>query len=345
MADSRFFVKAGPFTLAELALRSGAELSIGANPSLLIHDVAPLDKATADQVSFLDNRKYVESFAGSHAGAVLVRPEWMERAPAGMALLLSHDPYRAYAKVAQAFYPSPPPVPGIAPSSHVDPQAILGEGVCIEAGAVIGAKAEIGARCRIAPNAVIGDSVVLGNDSIVGANASISHAIIGSRVIIFPGAQIGQDGFGFAMGAEGHLKVPQLGRVMIGDDVEIGANTTIDRGAGPDTVIGTGCRIDNLVQIGHNVHLGRGCVLVAQVGISGSTHLGDFVVIAGQVGIAGHLHIGDGVRVAAQSGIMRDVPSGIQVGGSPALPFKEWMRQIAVVEQLTRKSKSSKEEV
>jgi UDP-3-O-[3-hydroxymyristoyl] glucosamine N-acyltransferase len=287
-------------------------------------------------LSFLDNRKYVETFARSRAGACIVHSAMAERAPPGMILLLAGDPYRAYAQAARQFYPTPAPEPGIAPSAVVDPSARLGKGVRIEANAVVGAGAEIGDHVLIGPNAVIGQGVVIGADSRVGPCASISHALIGQRVLIYPGARIGQDGFGFAMGPQGHLKLPQLGRVVIQDDVEVGANTTIDRGAGPDTVIGAGSMIDNLVQIGHNVQLGRGCVIIAQVGISGSTRLGDYVVAAGQAGITGHLQIGAGARIAAQSGVMRDIEAGGQVGGSPAVAFKDWLKQSALLGQLAK---------
>jgi UDP-3-O-[3-hydroxymyristoyl] glucosamine N-acyltransferase len=229
------------------------------------------------------------------------------------------------------------PAPWIAPTAWIDATAALGEGCRVEPGAVIGAGARIGARCHVGPGVAIGGGVVLGDDCIVGANASVSHAVVGNRVMLYPGVRIGQDGFGFAMGPQGHVKVPQLGRVIIGDDVEIGANSTIDRGAGPDTVIGEGCMIDNLVQIGHNVQLGRGCVIVAQVGISGSTRLGDFVAVGGQVGIAGHLKIGSGVRIAAQSGVMRDIGAGETVGGSPAQPMAEWLRQSAMLSKMARR--------
>lgn len=337
MADPRFFTVAGPFTLARLAEISGADLAPGADGATEFRDVASLDKAGPDEISFLDNRKYAASFLASKAGAAIVHPDMADKAPTGMALLLAKDPYRAYAKVAQAFYPVPAPEPSVAPSAIVDGTAKIGAGCRIEHGAVIGARAEIGQRCRIGVNAVIADGVVLGDDCIVGANSTVQFAVIGSRVNIYPGARIGQDGFGFAMSAQGHLKVPQLGRVIIGDDVEIGANTTIDRGAGPDTVIGSGCMIDNLVQIGHNVQLGRGCVIVAQVGISGSTKLGDFAAAGGQAGIAGHLTIGPGARIAAQAGVAKDIGPGETVGGTPAVPQMEWLRQAAVLSKLVRR--------
>ena len=337
MADPRFFNRAGPFTLPELAAIAQATVAGAPDPDRRFVDVAALDSAGPDEVSFLDNRKYLPSFEKSRAGLCVVAPAFAERAPAGMALLLAEDPYRAYARVAQAFYPVRPPEPWVAPTAWVDPTAILGEGCRIEPGAMVGARAEVGAACRIGPNAVVGDGVVLGEGCVVGANASLSHAIVGRRVVIYPGARIGQDGFGFAMGAQGHLKVPQLGRVLIGDGVEIGANTTIDRGAGPDTVIGDGCMIDNLVQIGHNVQLGRGCVIVAQVGISGSTRFGDFAAAGGQAGITGHLKIGAGARIAAQAGVMRDVAPGETVGGAPAVPMADWLRGAAALSRLARR--------
>jgi len=340
MADPRFFRRAGPFSLDQLAKLCGAELSAGADGSLVISDVAPLDKAGEGQISFLDNKKYVESFTRSRAAACLVHPTMAPRAPTGMALLVSPDPYRAYALVAQAFYPAPAAEAWIAPTAFIDPSAVLGEGVWVEPGAYVGANAQIGDGCRIGPNAVIGEGVVLGQTCVIGACASVSHALVGNRVAIYSGARIGQDGFGFSMGPMGHLKVPQLGRVVIHDDVEIGANATIDRGAGPDTVIGAGSKIDNLVQIAHNVQLGRGCIIVSQVGISGSTKMGDFVVAAGQAGITGHLSIGSGAQVAAQSGVMRDIGPGEKVGGSPAQPITEWLRQTAILSKMARKKSS-----
>lgn len=339
MADPRFFAQAGPFTLRELAEATGAEIAGAGTPDDRYVDVAPLSAAGPETISFLDNRQYVAQFQASRAGACLVHPDLVDRAPQGMALLVTREPYRAYAAVAALFHPVARPPAGVHASAVVDPTAVLGEDVVVQAGAVIGARAEIGPRTLIGPNAVIGDGVVIGSDCSVGAGATVSHALIGNAVHIYTGCRIGQDGFGFAMGPKGHLKVPQLGRVVIGDDVEIGANTTIDRGAGPDTIVGPGCRIDNLVQIGHNVELGAGCVIVSQVGISGSTRLGRGVVLGGQVGVAGHLTLGDGCQVAAQSGIMRDIPPGETVMGYPAKPIKEFWREIAALKNLVSRKK------
>lgn len=337
MPDPRFYRASGPFTLAELAKIAGASLSPGADPARRFRDVGALDTAGPDEVSFLDNRRYIGAFAASRAGACVVRPELGDRAPAGMALLLTPTPYKGYALVARAFYPEQADQSLVHASAAIDPTAKLGTGVEISAGAVIGANTDIGAGCRIGPNAVIGDGVMIGADSSVGANASLSHCVIGARVKVYPGARIGQDGFGFAPDPSGHVKVPQLGRVLVGDDCEIGANTCIDRGSAGDTVIGPGCMIDNLVQIGHNVRLGRGCVLVAQVGISGSTKLDDFVVVGGQGGLAGHLHIGPGAQIAAQSGVHRDIGPGETVGGTPAVPIGEWRRQAAALKRLVKR--------
>jgi len=217
----------------------------------------------------------------------------------------------------------------------------LGEGVAVEANAVIGPGVEIGPRALIGANSVIGAGCVLGADVRVGANVSISHALIGARVRLYPGVRIGQDGFGFVMGPSGHAKVPQIGRVIIQDDVEIGAGTTIDRGGTRDTVIGEGTKIDNLVQIGHNVTIGRHCVLVAQTGISGSVILEDFVVLGARVGVNNHVTIGEGAQIAATSNIHGDVPPGARWGGTPAKPAKLWFREMKTLERLAARQPSS----
>jgi UDP-3-O-[3-hydroxymyristoyl] glucosamine N-acyltransferase len=337
MADPRFFSVAGPFTAAEIARRSGAELGGVADGERSLRDVAAIEVAGPEELSFLDNRKYLPAFRQTRAGAVFVRPALAGDAPRGVTLLLTEQPYQAFARAAQAFYPEAPPQQGIAPSAVIDPTARLGEGCAVDAHAVIGPRVEIGRRCHIGANSVIGAACVLGDDVRVGANVSISHSIIGARVRLYPGVRLGQDGFGFAPDPKGHVKLPQLGRVIIEDDVEIGANSAIDRGAASDTVIGAGTMIDNLVQIGHNVQMGRGCVLSGQAGIAGSTRLGDYVFIAAQGGVADHLTIGSGARIGAQAGVMRDVAPGETVIGAPAVPVKEFFRQVAALQRLARK--------
>ena len=340
MADPRFFTRAGPFSLGQLAEAIGAEPGQGADPGRLVVDVAPLDTAGPDELSFLDNPKYVSAFEASKAGACIVGAKHGTRAPAGMALLVAAEPYKAYARAAQLFYPAAAGEAFVHPAAFVDPTATLGPGCRVAAGAVIEEGARLGARCTVAANAVVGRNVELGDDVHVGLGATLSHCIVGSRVTFHPGARIGQDGFGFAPDPRGHVKVPQLGRVLVGNDVEIGANTTVDRGSGPDTVIGDGTWIDNLVQIGHNVRLGRGCILAGQVGISGSTHVGDFVALGGQVGLAGHLKIGSGVQIAAKSGVMNDIPAGETWFGIPAMPMKQYFRRHATLTKLSeRKAK------
>jgi UDP-3-O-[3-hydroxymyristoyl] glucosamine N-acyltransferase len=338
MADPRFFERAGPHSLAALASLSGASLVDPGDGARLISDVAPLETAGPDDVTFLDNRKYLDAFARSRAGAAFVDAGAVGKAPPGMALLVAHDPYKAFARAAQAFYPEQAVAGGRAPSAVIDPTAIVASDCTIGAHVAIGAGARLGARCRVGPNTVIAAEVELGDDCRVGANVSLSHCLIGARVVLHPGVCIGQPGFGFAPDPQVPVKIPQLGRVIIGDDVDIGANTTIDRGSGHDTVIGAGTMIDNLVQIGHNVVLGRGCVLAGQVGISGSTRLGDFVMVGGQAGFAGHLKIGDGARIAAKSGVMRDVAAGETVCGSPAVPIASFMKQVAIVQRLAKKT-------
>lgn len=341
MADPRFHKRSEAINLGTLAEITGAALAEGVESGTLIEDVAPLDQADPSQLSFLDNIRYKDQFTNTKAGACIIAPEMQNGAPEGVALLITPQPYKAYALAAQAFYPDTMPQAEISDRAFVADNASLSDGCVVEPGAVIKAGAEIGEGTLIEANAVIGEGVVLGKACRIGANATISHSLIGHHVRIYPGCRIGQDGFGFAIDPAGFVKVPQLGRVIIGDGVEIGANTTVDRGAGPDTEIGAGTWIDNLVQIAHNVKIGRGCVIVSQVGISGSTVVEDFVMMGGQAGIAGHLHIGKGAKIGAQSGVMKDVPAGEDYLGSPAGPFKQTMRQHAMLRRLANKDKKS----
>lgn len=345
MSDPVFVTRAVAPTLADIVAWTGAVAARGADLTRAITGVAPLDQAGPDALVFLDNARYAPHLDETRAAACLLTTRFAPRAPAGTVALVHADPYRAYAIVLAKLYPQALKpgslfgADGVSPGAFVHPRARLEAGVIVDPGAVIGPDAEIGAGTVIGAQAVIGPHVRIGRDSAIGPHASITHALIGDRVTIHPGARIGQDGFGFAMGPRGHLKVPQIGRVIIQDDVEIGANTTIDRGANRDTIIGEGAKIDNLVQIAHNVVIGRHCVIVSQAGVSGSTTIGDFVAIGGQGGLTGHLTIGAGAQIAAQAGVMRDVPAGETWGGAPAQSLRQWLRGVAALDKLASAAK------
>lgn len=335
-------------TLAEIVAWTGASPPHGADLAIRIRTVAPLDQAGPGALGFLDNPKYVASLAQTRASACLVPERYAAQLPSGTIALVTAEPQRAYAVVLGKLYPDalrPGSVfgtSGISPGSSVHPDARLEGDVTVDPGAIIGPGAEVGARSLIGAHCVIGPGVRIGRDCSIGAQTTIVNALIGDRVILHPGVRIGQDGFGFAMGPRGHLKVPQIGRVVIQDDVEIGANTTVDRGSNRDTVIGEGSKIDNLVQIGHNVQVGRHCVVVSQTGISGSTTLGDFAVTGGQVGLAGHLTIGSGAQIGAKSGVMNDIPAGERWFGIPAQSAREQFRLHATLRRLGRNEASSR---
>ena len=343
MADPRFYSRAGPFRLGALAQQIGAEPGSGVSPDLLLTDVAAIQTAGPSELSFYADKRHQDAVAQSKAAACLVRADWVAQIPAGTAILITPQPARAFAIAAALFYPVRREAPHLAESATVDPTAKLGRGVSLGPNVVIGARAEIGPRTVIGAGSVIGPGCMIGADASIAPQVTIAFALIGDRVIIHPGARIGQDGFGFVPGPDGHLKVPQLGRVIIQDDVEIGANTCIDRGAGSDTVIGEGTKIDNLVQIGHNVRVGRHCVFAGQVGISGSVVVGNFVALGGSVGIADHVTIGDGAAVGGFGGVMRDIPPGETQIGVPARPFKEFMRETATLIRLAKRKKTKDE--
>jgi len=335
--DPRFFGRTGPHPLAAVAAAAlGRVQPDEADSMLRLHGIAPLQSAGPGEVSFIDNRKYADLLQATRAGAVIVHPDLAPRVPAGTSAIVTPEPYAGWARAAALFHPPPPVRPGVHPTAVISPGADVDASAEIGPLVVIGEGAQVGPRCRIGAGAVIGDNVVMGSDCRVGPLASISHSLLGDRVYVYAGARIGQEGFGFVATDAGFITVPQLGRVVLHDDVEVGANSTIDRGAAPDTVIGAGSRLDNLVQIGHNVRLGRCCIVVSQAGISGSTVLGDFVVIAAQAGLTGHLRIGAKARVGAQAGVMADVADGAAVVGSPAQPLREFFRGVATLRKLAR---------
>jgi len=329
-------------TIQEIVALTRAKPRDGDPLDRRITDIAPLDTAEAADITFLDNAKYLGEAATTRAGALLVSPRLAASAPQGAVMLVTPEPYRAFVAVARALFPDalrPTALfggRGRSAAAHIHASARLEAGVIVEPLAAIGPDAEIGSGTLIGAGAVVGPGVRIGRDCSIGANATIVQALIGDRVIVHTGARIGQDGFGYLPGPQGHQKIPQARRVIIQDDVEIGANTTIDRGSTRDTIIGEGTKIDNLVQIAHNVSIGRHCLIASQVGISGSVQVGDFVMMAGQVGLADHLSIGSGAMLGAQAGFMTDVPAGGRWGGYPAQPARDWLKGVAALRRIVR---------
>lgn len=340
MVDFRFYKKPMPLSLEDLCGLAGLEV-LPQTSNLFFEGVSSLEEAKPTDVACFHNMKYLKELEQTKAGACLIEAEHASHAPKGTVALISGQPYRAFGRVASLFFPPVTHGVGISPFAKIHPSVRLGRDVQMGAYSVIDDNVIMGDDVVIGAHVSIKSGVEIGDGTRIEDHVSISHTILGARCFIKPGARIGQPGFGFHMDGAGHFDVPQLGRVLIGDDVQIGANCTIDRGSQKDTVIGRGVRIDNLVQIAHNVEIGDNSVLVAQVGVAGSTKLGKFVIAAGQVGIAGHLNIGDGVRIAAQSGLMRDVEAGATVGGSPAISIGDWHRQTIMLKRLIQKKQSS----
>jgi len=335
VGNPRFFARTGPHPLAVVAAAVGC-----ASPcsDVLLRGLAALDEAGPDEVSFLGTPRHAAELERTRAGAVLVHPDMRAHVPAGARMLLTQDPVAGWAQVAALFHPMPCVSAGIHASAVVAGDAAVDPTAEVCAQAVIGARAEIGPRCRIGPGAIIGEGVVLGPECRIGPHVSISHAMLGARVYVYPGARIGQEGFGFTIAAQGFQTIPQLGCVILEDDVEVGANTTIDRGCLRDTVIGAGTRLDNLVQVAHNVRIGRYCAIAALVGISGSVEIGDFVVVAGQAGFADHVRVGARAQVGAQAGVMSAIAGGAVVVGSPARPARDVFREIATLKRIAREA-------
>jgi UDP-3-O-[3-hydroxymyristoyl] glucosamine N-acyltransferase len=332
--DARFYARSGPYSLAQIATAAGALACSGES---LMTGVAPLQIAGPADVSFLNNKRYIAALTATSAGAVIVHPDLVDHVPSSAIPIVTKATYEGWARVMALFHPATLANPGIHPTAFIAPHAVVDPTAEIGAFAHIEEGAQIGPRTRIGAHANIGKAVVIGADCRIGTHVSISHALLGKRICLHPGVRVGQEGFSLARTKTGYLAIPQLGRVIIEDDVEIGANSTIDRGSVQDTIIGAGSHLDNLVQIGHNVRLGRCCVIVAQVGISGSTVLDDFVQVGGQAAMAGHLHIGKGAQIGAQAGVISDVPPDAILLGSPAQSRQEFFRQIALLKRLVRR--------
>ncbi|MFK0688119.1 UDP-3-O-(3-hydroxymyristoyl)glucosamine N-acyltransferase [Mesorhizobium sp. IMUNJ 23033] len=345
MTDPVFFAPSRRYTAGEVANLTGAQLVDSGQSLISIEALAPANEGGQDALVFVDGKRNFALMQSLKAAAVLCPAEFAGKAPAGIAVLVHPRPQQAFALVGRLLFPqaaTPGPMTGetgISPHAHIDPSAHVETGAIIEAGAVIGPRVSVGGGTVIAPHAVIGHSCQIGRDGYIGPGTSVQYALIGNRVIIHGGARIGQDGFGFVGGAKGPERVPQIGRVIIQDDVEIGSNTTVDRGAMSDTIIGQGTKIDNLVQIAHNVRIGRNCIIAGLSGISGSVVVGDNVTMGGGVGLADHLTIGTGAKLAARSGFMSNVPAGEIWGGYPAQPMAEAMREIAMLRKLARTRK------
>jgi UDP-3-O-[3-hydroxymyristoyl] glucosamine N-acyltransferase len=336
MADPRFYDNRGPFRLGELCAAAGLAYPQGGDSDALIHDVAGLAQAGPQHLAFYDGRRNKAEFLTTKAGWCLVSTRVRDAAPEATIAIVAESLGQAFAAMAARFYPEHE-LDVQAQDSAVHPSAKLGQDVVLASGALIGPGAEIGEGARIGPYAVIGRGVTIGRHVEIGAHASIAFSHLGDDVLIQAGARVGGSGFGYSSSSDGHTKMPHLGRVIVQDRVEIGANSTIDRGRLGDTVIGEGTKIDNLVQIGHNTVTGRHCMLAGQSGASGSVVLGDFVILGGGVGVADHVTIGDRARLAGHSGVAHDLEGGRDYGGIPARPIRQWHKEGVIIAKLARK--------
>lgn len=350
MSEPVFFPPSRHIDAIGVAQLTGAALADPTQGSAVIRTIAPAGDCGPGSLVFVDGKRAGELRLDTlRAAAVLCSEEIVAQIPAGIAVLVTKHPQQAFAMVARLLFPDatiPGPITGetgISPAAHIAADARIEPGAIVEAGAVIGPGVSVGSGTVIAPNAVIGRACQIGRNGYVGPGVTVQAALIGDRVVLHAGVRIGTDGFGYVPGRAGMEKIPQIGRVVIQDDVEIGANTTIDRGAMGDTIIGEGTKIDNLVQIGHNVRIGRGCALAAQCGISGSVTIGDFALLGGRAAVGDHIAVGSGAQLAGNSGVIGDVPAGARWGGFPAQPAKSWLREVAVLRALAKGNRKKKD--
>jgi UDP-3-O-[3-hydroxymyristoyl] glucosamine N-acyltransferase len=336
MADPRFYDNQGPIALGKLAEVIGATLSDGADPGFVLTDVADAKTASTGEICLAGTANYL-SLVASQMAAVLMPPALQAAGEErGLLYLVHAQPAVAFAKAASIFYPAAGRGAGPRGREPIDPTARLGRNVVVEPGVVIGPDVEVGDGTYLAANAVIGRGVRIGRDCFIGPCASLTCALVGDRVTIHAGVRIGTDGFGYASSADGHRPIPHLGRVIIQDGVDIGANTCIDRGSLGDTTIGEGAKIDNMVQVAHNDTIGRRALIAAQVGLSGSVAIGDWAVLGGQAGVADHVKIGAGARVAAKSGVTKDLAGGQDYAGYPVQAAGAWRREVALLRRMTK---------
>lgn len=344
MINKNFFRKKHEFiTLGKALEITGSKLVDGVDHDLnkKIHDVATLENATSDEISFFHSASYMNQFLNSKAGFCFIEEKNISKTPSGMIALVNSNPYFAYGKFLAEFFLDTKTHDDnqdskISPNATVSKLSKIGKDVTIKAGVVIGDNVKIGDHSFIGANSVIGDNCQIGNNVTINALVAISHCVIGNNVIIHNGAKIGQDGFGFAHEKGKLQKILQLGIVEIHDDVEIGADCCIDRGAINNTIIGRQVKIDNMVQVGHNVSIGEGSVLAGCAAVAGSVKIGKFVQIGGNASIAGHLTIGDGAKIAGMSGVTKDVASMQAVGGLPAVPIRDWHKMSIKLAQMIK---------
>ncbi len=333
MVDNSFYKNSGPFTLKKISDSIGCEF-IG-DKDKIINDIAPIDEASNNNICFLVDNKYKDYLNKSNIGALIIKKNHATDVDCN--LIISDNPHYDMANVASIFYPDSE-YPNFCYSSS-EKHENLDKSIKYSYNSFVHKNAKIGKNCEIGNNSVIGPGVNIGQNCLIGDNVSIYFSLIGNNVKIYQGVRLGSEGFGFIMNENKFKKIPQLGRVIIGDNVEVGANCTIDRGSIGDTIIGEYSMIDNMVMLGHNVKIGKKCVIAAMTGISGSTSVGDNVMMGGQVGVSGHIKIGDNVKIAAKTGIMKDIPDGSVIAGYPSEKILDWHRNTIILKNLRNNDK------